>query len=36
MEQIFNVHQILDKCKEVGIEMHHLFTDFNAAYDVID
>jgi hypothetical protein len=23
-EQIFNVRQILEKCKEVGIQMHHL------------
>jgi hypothetical protein len=35
-EQIFNVCQVLEKCKEVGIEMHHLFIDFKAAYDSID
>jgi hypothetical protein len=35
-EQIFNVCQILGKCKEVGIQMHLLFIDFKAAYGSID
>jgi hypothetical protein len=36
-EQIFNVCQILGKCKEVGIQMHLLFIDFiKAANDSID
>jgi hypothetical protein len=35
-EQIFNVRQILEKCKEVGIQMHHLFIDFKTAHDSID
>jgi hypothetical protein len=35
-EQVFNVRQILEKCKEVGIQMHHLFIDFKTAYDSID
>jgi sorting nexin-29 len=34
--QIFNVCQILEKCIEFGIETHHLFIDFRAAYDSID
>jgi hypothetical protein len=35
-EQIFNIRQILEKCSEFGIEAHHLFIDFKAAYDSID
>jgi hypothetical protein len=27
------MEQILEKCNEVGIEMHHLFIDFKAAYE---
>jgi sorting nexin-29 len=33
---IFNICQMLKKCKEVRIEMHHLFIDFKAAYDSVD
>jgi hypothetical protein len=35
-EQVFNVRQILEKCKEVGIQMHLLFIDFKTAYASID
>jgi hypothetical protein len=35
-EQVFNVRQILEKCKQVGIQIHYLFVDFKAAYDSID
>ena len=31
-EQLFNIRQILEKCKEYNIELHHLFLDFMAAY----
>jgi hypothetical protein len=27
------MEQILEKCKEVGIEIHYLFIDFKAAYE---
>jgi sorting nexin-29 len=30
------VCQILGKCNEFGIETHHLFIDFRAAYDSVD
>jgi sorting nexin-29 len=34
-DQIFNLHQVFEKCNEFGIETHHLFIDFTAAYDSI-
>jgi sorting nexin-29 len=30
------VQQILEKCNGFGIETHHLFIDFKAAYDSVD
>ena len=30
-DQLFNIRQILEKCKEFNIELHHLFVDFMAA-----
>jgi sorting nexin-29 len=35
-DQIFNLHQVLEKCNKFGIETHHLFIDFRAAYDSTD
>ena len=34
-DQLFNIRQILEKCKEYNIETHHLFVDFKAAYDSV-
>ncbi|GFS88866.1 putative endonuclease-reverse transcriptase [Trichonephila clavipes] len=34
-EQIFNIRQALEKTREFGIDMHHLFIDFKTAYDSI-
>jgi sorting nexin-29 len=35
VDQIFIVSQILEKCSEHGKDTHHLFIDFQAAYDSI-
>jgi hypothetical protein len=35
-DKMFNLHQVLEKCNDFGIETHQLFTDFRAAYDSID
>ena len=35
IDQIFTQRQILEKCKEHGVETHHLFIDFHAAYNSI-
>ena len=32
-DQLFNIRQILEKCKEYNVEIHQLFVDFKAAYD---
>lgn len=34
-DQLFNIRQILEKCKEYNIEIHQLFVDFKAAYDSV-
>jgi hypothetical protein len=34
-DQLFALHQILEKCNEFNITIHHLFIDFKAAYDTI-
>jgi sorting nexin-29 len=36
VDQIFTLRQTLEKCREFGIETHHLFVDFKAAYDSIN
>jgi len=36
VDQIFTVHQILEKCGEHGKDTHHLFIDFKAVYDSTD
>jgi hypothetical protein len=33
VDEIFTVHQILEKCSEHGKDTHHLFIDFKVAYD---
>ena len=35
INQIFMLRQILEKTKEFGIEIHHLFIDFRSTYDTI-
>jgi sorting nexin-29 len=35
-DQIFTVHQILEKCGEYGKDTYHLLIDFKAAYDSIN
>ena len=35
-DQIFTLRQILQKCREWQVPTHHLFIDFNTAYDTID
>jgi hypothetical protein len=34
-DQLFALRQILEKCKEYIIKIHHLFIDFKAVYDTI-
>jgi hypothetical protein len=34
-DQLFALHQILEKCNEFNITTHHVFLDFEAAYDSI-
>jgi hypothetical protein len=34
-DQLFALHQILEKCIEINITTHHLFIDFKASYDTI-
>jgi len=36
VDEIFTVHQILEKCSEHGKDTHHLFIDFKVAYDSIN
>ena len=35
VNQTFTLRQILEKTKQFGIEIHHLFIDFKSAYDTI-
>ncbi|GFY23699.1 craniofacial development protein 2 [Trichonephila clavipes] len=35
-EQIFNIRQVLEKTREFGIDMHHLFSNFKTVYDSIN
>lgn len=32
-DQIFCIRQVLEKCRECNVDIHHLFIDFKAAYD---
>jgi hypothetical protein len=32
VDQIFTMRQILEKCRELNGNVHHLFVDFQAAY----
>jgi hypothetical protein len=34
-DQLYELHQILEKCHEFNITTHHLLIDFKAAYDTI-
>lgn len=34
-DQLFNVRQIMEKCREFTVTTHHLFVDFKAAYDSV-
>jgi hypothetical protein len=34
-DQLFALHQILEKCNEFNITTHHLFIDFKAAYNTL-
>ena len=34
-DQLFNIRQILEKCKEYNVEIHQLFVDFKSAYDSV-
>jgi hypothetical protein len=36
VDQIFTVHQILEKCGEHGKDTHQIFINFRAAYDSIN
>lgn len=36
IDQIFTIRQILEKCHEQSIETHHLFVDFEKAYDSVN
>jgi sorting nexin-29 len=34
--QIFTLKQILEKCREFNIGVHHIFEDYEAAYNCIN
>jgi hypothetical protein len=34
-DQIFTMRQILKKCWELNTDVHHLFIDFQTAYDTV-
>jgi len=36
VDQIFTIRQILEKCHEQSIETHHLFVDYEKAYDSVN
>src|ERR1700753_3729631 len=35
IDQLFNIRQTLEKCKEYNVEIHQLFVDFKSAYDSV-
>jgi len=36
VDQIFTMRQILEKCRELNKNVHHLFVEFQAAYDTVE
>ena len=35
MDQLFSIRQVMEKCREFSIVLHHLFVDFETAYDKV-
>ena len=36
VDQIFTMRQILEKCRELNKNVHHLFVEFQEAYDTVE